>query len=249
VNQALPLSEQLRSLEHIQELDLKIDSIKKSQSNLPTVLKALDDSIAKEKSGIDAKKAQIIELEKVQRQAQAALDLNRDRMARSNTKLEGVQNSQEFQAANKEIDQLKKLNGSLEEQTQKSVTEIEAVKKALADLETKLQQFQVEREREFEKISGETGKHQEDLDTLLSERQVYASKIERPTLALYDRVRNARHGLGIVPSVGGRCKGCNMMLPPQLFNEVQRCNAVQSCPSCHRLLFLPVSKESSNLEG
>ena len=54
------------------------------------------------------------EVEKVQRQTQAALDLNKDRLARANTKLESVQNSQEFQAANKEIDQLQLMPQSFD---------------------------------------------------------------------------------------------------------------------------------------
>ena len=135
MNQPLPLVEQLKSLEHLQELDLKIDSIKKSETGLPVALKALDDALAKLKAGLDLKKSQVSELEKVQRQTQAALDLNQDRMSRSNSKLDGVQNTQEFQAANKEIDQLKKLNASLDEQTKKSVAEIELINKDLTVLE------------------------------------------------------------------------------------------------------------------
>jgi predicted nucleic acid-binding Zn-ribbon protein len=244
VNQPLPLVEQLKSLEHLQELDLKIDSIKKSETGLPVALKVLDDALGKVKAGLDLKKNLVLELEKVQRQTQAALDLNQDRMTRSNAKLDGVQNTQEFQAANKEIEQLKKLNGSLDEQTKKSIADIELARIDIVALEEQFNKLNVERESEAAKISGQVGKHQADISSLLAERKSFSSKVERATLALYDRVRAARGGLGIVPSVGGRCKGCNMMLPPQLYNEVQRCTTLYCCPSCHRLLYLPVSPGS-----
>ncbi len=245
MNQPLPLREQLKSLEHLQELDLKIDSIKKSENGLPVALKLLDDSLVKLKGALDLKKNQISEMEKVQRQTQAALELNQDRMTRSNAKLDGVQNTQEFQAANKEIDQLKKLNASLDEQTKKSVADIELAAKDQAILEEQFNKVKDERDSEDAKISGQVGKHQADITSLLAERKNFSSKVERGTLALYDRVRGARGGLGIVPSVGGRCKGCNMMLPPQLYNEVQRCTVLHCCPSCHRLLYLPVSNDDT----
>ena len=64
MSQALPLVEQLRNLEQLQELDLKIDSIKKNQSSLPMSLKLIDDSLDKLKIEIDTKRTQIAEIDK-----------------------------------------------------------------------------------------------------------------------------------------------------------------------------------------
>ena len=43
MTQALALREQLKALENLQEIDLKIDSLKKNKGGLPAALKALDD--------------------------------------------------------------------------------------------------------------------------------------------------------------------------------------------------------------
>ena len=110
----------IESLENLQEIDLKVDSLKKNRSALPAQIKALDDGVSKLRISTELKKNAILEIEKSQKQTQAAQDLNRDRLTRANSKLEAVANSQEFQAANKEIDQLKKLNASLEEQSNKA---------------------------------------------------------------------------------------------------------------------------------
>ncbi|MFZ9596689.1 MAG: zinc ribbon domain-containing protein [Bdellovibrionia bacterium] len=246
MNQPLPLVEQLKSLEHLQELDLKIDSIKKAQNALPQALKTFDDALAKLKSSLETKKNLAQDIEKTQRQAKAALDINQDRLSRSQSKLEGVQNSQEFQAATKEIEQLKKMNASLEEQMKKADSDLEQVQKDMQAQSEQVEKIQAEREKEAGSISGHLSKHHEDLEVLLSERKQFAVHVESKTLAVYDRIRGARAGLGIVPAVGGRCKGCNMMLPPQLFNEVQRCTTVHHCPSCHRLIFVPGSHSSES---
>src|SRR4051812_44543056 len=119
----------MKALEHLQEMDLKIDQLKKNKNALPETLRLLDQSIAKLQVTINTKKAALAEIEKNQRQTKAALDLNRDRVTRSDSRLQGVQNSQEFQAITKELEQLKKLNTTLEEQAKKSDTDSAAIQK------------------------------------------------------------------------------------------------------------------------
>ncbi len=239
MTQPLPLSEQLKNLELLQELDLKIDSLKKNQNSLPANLKSLDDSITKLQATLEVKKGLLAEIEKVNRQTQAALDLNKDRLGRSNDKLDGVHNSQEFQAANKEIEQLKKLNASLEEQAVKSNLEAEKIQKELSLLTEQLTQLQGDRQVQAALLLSQENQFKSDIMALTSERDQYLSKIEVKILAQYNRIRPARAGLGIVPAVGGRCKGCNMMVPPQLYNEIHRGTTLHSCPCCHRLLYIP----------
>lgn len=246
MNQPLPLVEQLRSLEHLQELDLKIDALKKNQNSLPASLKTLDDSLNKVKFTLETKKNQVIELEKVQRQAQAALELNQDRLSRSNSKLEAVHNSQEFQAATKEIEQLKKLNITLEEQGKKSKTDLANTSQDVGLLTEQVQKLQKERDDQASVLLGQDSQFKTDIASLVAERAQFTSKVEARILSQYDRIRAARGGLGIVPAVGGRCKGCNMMVPPQLYNEVQKGTTLHSCPSCNRLLFLPAGSGGSD---
>jgi len=241
VSQPLPLAEQLRNLERLQELDLKIDSLKRDQNSLPAGLRSIDEQLSKLKSSLDLKKNQLTEAEKVQKQTHAALELNQDRLTRSNSKMEAVQNSQEFQAATKEIEQLKKLNVSLEEQSKKANQDIEALRKDVENLKNQHEKLQSDRDAQATVVSGQDHQFKNDIATLTQERTQFSSKVEARILSQYDRVRGARNGLGIVPAVGGRCKGCNMMVPPQLYNEVQRGTMLHACPSCHRILFVPTA--------
>ncbi len=240
----LALREQLKALESLQELDIRIDRIKKDRGGLPGVLKSLDDSLARLQTSLNLKKVVLGELEKTQRQTQAALDMNRDRVTRSNTKLENVANSQEFQAANKEIEQLKKLEATLGEQTTKSVTDLAAVEKDLANLTEQFDKVKSERDAQAAVVTGQTNQLEAQIKELMVERSQFVSKVERPLLSQYERIRGGRAGVGISPAIGGRCKACNIMLPPQLFNEIQKGLAMHSCPSCLRILFVPASTPS-----
>ena len=249
MSQALPLREQMRALENLQELDLRIDSLKKKRDSLPAALKALEDSLTKTKQIFEARKNAVAELEKTKRQTHAGLELNKDRLTRSMGRLEQIKNSQEFQAVNKEIDQLKKLNTQLEEQLKKSDTDIAAAAAELTKLEGELGTVQSQYDSQQTEVSGEKGQIETQITQFIAERTQYTTKVERPTLSLYDRVRAARGGLGCVPALGGRCKGCNMMVPPQLYNEIQRASNLHSCPSCNRILLVASSQQGSSSDN
>lgn len=231
----------MKSLENLQELDLKIDQLKKSRTALPAALKAVESSLTKARAAVDTKKKALEEIEKTKRQASAAMDIHRDRVARSTSRLEEVRNSNEFQAVQKELEQLKKMSASLEEQIAKADADASAVNQDVEKLTAEMQKAQDEHDAQASALSGETGKIDSELSALLAERAKFVPNVEPRTLAAYDRVRVARGGLGIVPAVAGRCKGCNMVVPPQLFNEICKASAVHSCPSCHRILFVPAS--------
>lgn len=238
MSQPRPLAEQLKVLENLQELDLKIDSLKKNKSSIPAALKTLDEQVNKSQHQVNAKKHALEEIEKIQRQTRAAMDLNKDRLTRSSSRLEGVQNSNEFQAANKELEQLRKLSATLDEQAKKADADSEAVKKELETLTASFEKTKGERDAQAATLSGQDGQLDGQIASLHSERAQFTSQIEAKILAQYDRVRGARAGMGIAPAVAGRCQACNMMVPPQLYNELHKGHILHSCPSCHRILFV-----------
>ena len=233
------LAEQFKNLEQVQEYDFKIDSLKKKKAALPAALKSLDDALVKCRLILETKKKGAEDIQKVQRQTQAAIDLQNDRMVRSSSKLEGVQNHNEFTAANKEIEQLKKSLVTLEEQITKAKADVDLANQAVAAAEAEVLRLDAERGQLMATITGEGDQLESGINSLLTERSQYTGSIDPRILSQYDRVRGARGGIGIAPAVAGRCRACNMILPPQFYNELHRMSAVQQCPSCHRLLFLP----------
>jgi predicted nucleic acid-binding Zn-ribbon protein len=246
VTQPVSFREQIKNLEHVQELDLKIDQIKKNRDALPVALKELDQSLLRVRTTVDTKKKALEEIEKTIRQTKAALELNNDRLTRSNARLEQVQNTQEFQAIQKELEQLRKMTLSLEDQIKKSTVDLDNGNKDLTTLSAQQETVHAEREAKASTVAGQTTEFDTQIGELMTERKKYSTNVDVRILAQYDRVRVARAGLGFVPAVAGRCKGCNMVVPPQLYNEIQRGNTAHQCPSCHRILFVPMASASGS---
>ena len=249
MSQHFPLNEQIKALEQVQELDLKIDLLKKRKDSLPGTLKTAADTLAQLRSKLEAKEKAVFELEKTQRQTQAALDLNQDRAKRSTSKIDNVSNMHEYQAASKEMDQLKKMNGSLEEQLTKNKSEVTVIQTETSALSEQIEALKSGYESDSQKMNEERENLDSELSQLGTQRKEYTPHVEPRVLTQYDRIRGARAGLGIVPAIGGRCKGCNIVLPPQLFNEVQKTLVMQFCPSCHRILFAPGQPSEPNTDS
>ena len=53
----------------------------------------------------------------------------------------------------------------------------------------------------------------------------------------YEMIKVRRNGVAVVSARSAICSGCNMNLPPQLFNELQRSDELIYCPNCNRIIY------------
>ena len=60
--------------------------------------------------------------------------------------------------------------------------------------------------------------------------------VKPEVLKRYGTIR-MRRGLAVVSVRNGTCQGCNMNIPPQLYNTLQRGLSIETCPSCHRIIY------------
>ncbi len=239
MSQPAPFREQLKALESLQELDLRIDALARQRQALPEALAAAETKLAQLRLQISAKEKVRDELEKNRRENQGAQELNQDRLKRAEEKLSGVGDTHQFQAASKELEQLKKLATELAAQHQKLGADVEAVGREISALGAQIGSGESEVATHRARLDAEGGRIDAELARLRGDRGEFTPRVDRRVLAQYDRVRGARQGLGFVPALAGRCKGCQMALPPQMFNEIQRASEFHACPSCHRLLYAP----------
>jgi predicted nucleic acid-binding Zn-ribbon protein len=106
-------------------------------------------------------------------------------------------------------------------------------------------QREIEQRREALKASiskdGDAAKTRMDeiqakIAELRSERDKLAADVKPDVLKRYSSIR-MRRGLAVVSVRNGTCQGCNMNIPPQLYNVLQRGQTVETCPSCHRIIY------------
>ena len=230
------MNEQLRFLRELQDVDLELIAIEADKQRYPVEINNLDEELASAKD-VFKKRAEKIELlEKERRQKEGDLELEQERMKRAQSKLYEVKTNKEYQALLAEIEALKEINSQREIEILEIMDEIDELKREYARTEKELLETE-------QKIGGEKKRLEENLgrvDGVLAskkrKRTLVAKKISPELMALYKTLRE-RKRKAVVPARYGACQGCNMKIPPQMFNEVQKSQDIIVCPSCNRILF------------
>jgi len=71
----------------------------------------------------------------------------------------------------------------------------------------------------------------------MERREVLSKQTETKLVKLYNTLKEKRQGVGVVGVKQETCQGCFVNVPPQLFIEVQKNNALVRCPHCNRILY------------
>ena len=68
--------------------------------------------------------------------------------------------------------------------------------------------------------------------------KVVAETVAAGVLVLYRRVKAAKTDeLGVAAVHAATCRGCNVSLPPQMYNDLQRNDRLKHCPNCDRIIY------------
>jgi len=167
-----------------------------------------------------------------------ALEQEQANIEKSEGRLPEIKTQKEYLAVLKEVDTAKKLNKDLTEQIEAKNAEIEALNGEKAEKEKALTELE-------EQVSARRSEIEQALQSFEQSQQEIASQradqIKPLPMALqkrYQLLMERRAGIAVVEARNGTCMGCNMSLPPQLYNSLFVAEDIKTCPHCSRLLFV-----------
>lgn len=229
--------EQIETLVLLQKIDSESRQIESELKRLPDRNRELDDQLAAFEQQVDEKKAELEDLRKRYREMDGDVKTNQASIRKSNEKLVSVKTNKEYHAILKEIDETRKKNSAIEDEMIESLDRIEAAEKAVAALMSEFETLKNEISEERRTIEQENAASTDKLTALQEDRQKVSTGIPAPLLTRFQLVSDQANGLAVVPVVDAVCKGCHMNIPPQMYNELQRCDILQFCPHCHRIVY------------
>jgi predicted nucleic acid-binding Zn-ribbon protein len=230
------LNEQLRLLRELQDVDLQLKAVEADKERYPVEMKLLDEKLASEKEMSEKKKERIELLEKERRQKEGDLDLEQERIRRAQSKLYDVKTNKEYQALLTEIETLKEINSQREIEILEIMDEIDELKKEYGIVEKELLEMEDRIGAEKKRLEESLGRVDGALASKKRRRTMITKKLSPELIGLYQTLKEKRR-TAVVPARFGACQGCNVKIPPQMFNEVQRSEAIIVCPSCNRILY------------
>jgi len=163
--------------------------------------------------------------------------MERDKVKKWEGRLGEIRTPREYAALSREIDIAKKTNDTQSEQLKQLAATSADLRQALETSAGALSDREMAARDELEGLARREAEYAERLRQLELARGEAAKLVDRALLGKYEHIKKRRAGVAVCAVVGSTCRGCNRSIPPQLSIVLQRADSVETCPSCHRIIY------------
>ena len=235
----------ISALVELQNIDDEIRIYQLQRNELAQNLDRLKAIVTQMAAEMEEKRVKLTEATGFYKEKQGELQADGDRISKAKSKLATVTRTKEYAAMQRELDNLRKKYAADEAELIRLAEAMQEYEGSIATEETKLGELRSEVARE-EAASGDQLKELDDRISTISTKKTNAEgRLDRNLLTRYGRLLQRREGKAVVP-VGpkGKCTGCQRLLPPQQYIQVQRGERLLSCPNCQRYLYFAEIEEA-----
>jgi hypothetical protein len=230
------LRDQLKRLEELQAHDAKIQELENTLKAIPAKLAATQNDLVRVEGLLASERQALGETEKYYGEQKGLLTDDEIQVAGAKHKLAQAKNSKEYMAAQREIEQRREGLTTREGEIAKLVEAVDAKKKLLGDKANDVQALRESIAKDEEVAKARMAEIEAKIAEQRAERDKLAAAVKPEVLKRYGNIR-MRRGLAVVSVRNGTCQGCNMNIPPQLYIIIQRGQTIETCPSCHRIIY------------
>jgi len=239
---------QIEQLIVLQEVDDEILTLRSEVEQAPQELADLEtqmDEFRERRSRIDEK---MDILKEQQKKLSNEIEEDAGKIKKSKNKLMLVGNTKEYHAMMREMDSLEKLNRMRDDEQAAVKEELTRQTEATSSLTEEMGDVQEQYDALKTTLDERLAKASKKLDSLGRKRKKACKAVPPPILGRYEFIRERMENPVIVPVAHGVCSGCNIMIPPQSYNDLQRGQQILSCPNCQRLIYWKAHVEPETVE-
>jgi predicted nucleic acid-binding Zn-ribbon protein len=230
------LKEQIKLLIELQKHDARIQELEGMKKVWPQKLEALHGDVQKFEAVLARERQQLEETESWRRKQEDEAKVQEGELLKAKQRSSLVKNAKEMMANERELQANRKAAQEREEEVTKLAGAVDGAKKSIAQHEGELEQLRQHVAAEEETAKGKTAELDAQIAEAQKARTEAAAAVSPQVLKKYSSIR-MRRGMAMAPVRNGTCQGCNMNIPPQLFNVLQRGNSIEVCGSCNRIIY------------
>jgi hypothetical protein len=237
-------------------------------SDIDQEIRSLTEQIEKENAGVGGAQAELADLTERLAADQTSVDeMDRTRqdliqelrqmdkqIERSRERLGRARNEREVNAAERELDELRKLQRDRDEEIKKVVAIAEQARASIEESSARQQEIDAQLKGSMEGVTRTLADLGERLAKQKHAREEVLVKLPKPLLRRYESLLTRRPN-PVAQTVDGVCQGCHIELPPMMFHEMLSQTRFEQCPNCHRIIYYapppdePVDEGSSAADG
>lgn len=232
------MQDKIKQLKELQAIDQSLQKIRQSREALEQEQGSLGSETGRIRTMVESLSAEFDKLREERRALQLALEQEEQNIRRSEGHLPAIKTQKEYVAVLKEIDTAKKLNKDIQDRIQVKETEIAGISRDREEKEQELAELTAKVSDRLDEITRQLAEWKAEALSQVHERDGLFDQLPVALRKRYQLLFDRRGGLVMVEARNGTCSGCNMHLPPQLFNTLFTLQEIQSCPHCNRLLYV-----------
>ncbi|WP_246142825.1 zinc ribbon domain-containing protein [Nocardioides rubriscoriae] len=236
-----PAEAQLRLLD-VQRLDARADQLRHQRATLPEIVEITALTASRHEVDDQRRDQQVVvdDLTAAQRRADTDVEQVKARRARDTDRMaQGlITNPKDLERMQHELASLERRIGTLEDEELEIMEQLEAAQATLDELQQRLAasderlaELAVQRDEKTAVIDRE-------LAEIEAERGPAAEGLPDDLVALYDKLRAAKNGVGAAEMLQRRCTGCQIGIDPAEIGVIRATPAdtVVRCEECQRIL-------------
>jgi hypothetical protein len=229
---------QIELLVRLQEIAIETNKIRSVLNSVDHRIDTLNNGLKEFEKIIEEKETILTELDQKYRSYEADVQMNMDRISKSKEKLRSAKTNKEYQSSVKEIEDIEAINSNIEDEMLNFLDHMESAENTLtqtrAEYTKRVDQTNVEKVA----IENEAVNGKQQLVRLDEDWQKISAQIDPDLLEAFNKTKlNHTNGIAIVTAKNAVCQGCNMNIPPQLYNELHRFDRLINCPHCERIIY------------
>lgn len=233
------MENELKLLRKIQDYDLEIEEIEE-ESELQQASLAEQEALFQNLSeGLDVQRAKLEETRTLMRQKKIELQENDDDSHSHKDKQARVSSARELSAIEKEIESLRRRRAQLDEEYETLSDAVSDAEDDVGEKQEKVEALEKELEEQRDVVERGTRSATRRIRRREKDREALVEEFPKASAAIarYEFIGTRLAGRVIVAASNNACSGCNMVIPPQIYNELQIGEKVIQCPSCKRILY------------
>ncbi|HEX5748621.1 MAG TPA: C4-type zinc ribbon domain-containing protein [Archangium sp.] len=230
------MREKLKALAELQKVDLEVASLRKAADVHPRQLAELERELGAARSAIEAERTRVADIERQKTTLEQNISDEKDKVKKWEARLAEQRSTREYSALAREIDIAKKANQTMSEELVEITKTLGAAREAVKAKEIEFSARQEQLSARMTDLRGKQSQAEGQVKTLEGKRSTVAAGVDATLLRRYETIRKKKLP-AMVGVVAGTCQGCNMNVPPQLYNTLRVTLGTDICPSCNRIIY------------
>jgi len=242
----MPIRADALALERLLQLQSEDSSLDRSRRRLEQLperarLEKLEHQLEELSSDADVAARNRDDVARIQDRLEGEISVLEQKLQREQQRMYSgqVSNPKELSNLQAEVEMLTRRRGGLEDELLETMVARDAAVSTLQSLSSERNELSSSVSELSSEVARLSGEIEADLSAHQQARDELKSRLSDELVALYEKIRSAKGGVGAAALERDTCQGCHTKLPAREVERLRAEGGLQRCDNCRRILVVP----------